>query len=106
VRSSASGLAIGVAYPRRRGPERIRSASSRSRSRSTRIIREGQGLTRSVRRISRSGGELGRLASAVALLGDGSGWSSAETIQPWNGRPAGGSSRCGLVRQAGFQRTV
>jgi hypothetical protein len=30
----------------------------------------------------------GRLASTVALLGDGSRWSSAETIQLWNG-PAG-----------------
>src|SRR3984885_14084320 len=56
VRSSASGLAIGVAYPRRHSPERIRSASSRSRTRSTGIIHEGRGLARSVRRISRSGG--------------------------------------------------
>jgi hypothetical protein len=56
VRSSASGLAIGVAYPRRHRPERIRSASSRSRTRSTGIIHEGRGLARSVRRISRSGG--------------------------------------------------
>jgi hypothetical protein len=69
VRSSASELAIGVAYPRRRRPERIRSASSRSRSRSTGIIHEGRGLARGVRRISRSGGvSSGRLASAVALL--------------------------------------
>jgi hypothetical protein len=56
VRSSASGLAIGVAYPRRHRPERIRSASSRSRTRATGIIHEGRGLARSVRRISRSGG--------------------------------------------------
>jgi hypothetical protein len=55
VRSSASGLAIGVAYPRRHRPERIRSASSRSRTRATGIIHEGRGLARSVRRISRSG---------------------------------------------------
>ena len=56
MRSSASGLAIGVAYPRRHRPERIRSASSRSRTRATGIIHEGRGLARSVRRISRSGG--------------------------------------------------
>jgi hypothetical protein len=56
VRSSASGLAIGGAYPRRHGPERIRSAGSRSRTRSTGIIHEGRGLARTVRRISRSGG--------------------------------------------------
>src|ERR1700722_154610 len=56
VRSSASGLAIGVAYPRRHRPERTRSASSRSRTRSPAIMHEERGLARSVRRISRSGG--------------------------------------------------
>ena len=105
LRSSASGLAIGVAYPRRRRPERIRSASSRSRSRSTGIIREGRGLARGVRRISRSGG--------VSSGGSGQllrGWATAQDGRAprrssrGTARPAGGPSRCGFVRQAGFQR--
>jgi hypothetical protein len=88
VRSSASGLAIGVAYPRRHRPERIRSASSRSRTRSTGIIHEGRGLARTVRRISRSGGVSSGGSRQLLRC-----WRRLKMVErrddpQWNGRPA------------------
>ena len=95
VRSSASGLAIGVACPRHRRPERIRSAGSRSRTRSTGIIHEGRGLARGVRRIGRSGGVTRAVRVSCCAVGRRLKMVERQTIQQCNGSAGVGRLRDG-----------